>query len=88
MNRSFPTSRMIERADYVRTCTLCGDCIRYRMCDCVASLYERPDQRPRRPKPAIMPKATETKAAATKAAEMPNAAETPKAAETPAESKP
>jgi len=71
MNRSFPTSKMIERADNVRTCRDCGDRIRYRMCDCVASLYERPDQRPRRPKPAIMPKATETKAAPTKAVETP-----------------
>ena len=69
MNRSFPTSvaRMIERADNARTCRECGDQIRYRMCDCVASLLERPDQRPRRPKP----KATVTKPTETKATEMP-----------------
>jgi len=71
MNRSFPTSKMIERADNARTCRECGDQIRYRMCDCVASLLERPDQRPRRPKPAVMPKATETKATAAKPTETP-----------------
>ena len=74
MNRSFPTSasRMIERADDVRECTICGDCIRYRICDCVASCYERLDQRGRRrpkPKPAAMPKANETKPVETKATE-------------------
>ena len=65
MNRSFPTSasRMIERADDVRECTICGDRIRYRICDCVASCYERLDQRGRR-RPKPKPAATETKATA------------------------
>jgi len=78
MNSSFPTSasRMIERADYVRTCRDCGDQIRYRMCDCVASLYERPDQRPRRPKAAVN-KPAATKAIETTTAET-NSTETPK----------